>query len=112
MLIAAAVAGSMLAALSPPAWSEPAAASPHVTIFSAGEITPDRYTAVRHLWVEGWRSAFHVPEYAQSGDAISAIVAAAGKSGADGIVDLYCLDTDLAAEKSSYLCYALAVRVK
>lgn len=82
-------------------------------VYAPGEITPDRYTVVRRLWVDGARSAFDVPRYPHSGEAIGAIVNAAARAGANGVVNLYCLnERGAAANRDAFLCYALAIKAR
>ncbi len=56
-----------------------------IKVYAGGEITPDRYTVVKHLWTEDFSSAFYVPTYPNSAEGISALVAAArGRRQRDG----------------------------
>jgi uncharacterized protein YbjQ (UPF0145 family) len=103
-------AAGIIFAASSGAWGQTGAP---LIVYAAGEITPDRYTVVRRLWVDGWRSAFEIPRYSQSGAAIGAIVSAAARSGADGVVNLHCVnDRRGTAGQDAFLCYALAIKRK
>jgi hypothetical protein len=99
-LLALLAAGTALAA-------EPAP----VRVFDAGELTLDRYTVVKRLWTGTWRASFWVPEYGDAAAAISAITEEARSLGADGVVNLHCLN-DAGGWSAGYLCYALAIKLK
>lgn len=102
--------GILLGAWAAGAWAQN---TPPLKVYAAGEITPDRYTVVRRIWVDSLRSVIEIPRYSQSGEAIGAIVGAATRAGADGLVNLYCLnDRAASAENDAFLCYALAIKVR
>ncbi|MGH9577361.1 MAG: hypothetical protein ACRD3R_07980, partial [Terriglobales bacterium] len=44
-----------------------------VKIFDATELPLDRYTVVKRIWTQSWRSAFWVPTYDQAADAIASL---------------------------------------
>src|SRR5512146_477034 len=78
-----------------------------------GELTPDRYTVIKRLWVESWRSAFWIPTYDDRQAAIAALYAEAGRLGADGIVHLSCFqDRGAWSGRDSFFCYGNAVKLK
>ena len=84
-----------------------------VRVYAGGEITPDRYTVLKHLWTEDFRSAFYVPTYPSPSEGISALVAAARSAGANGMVNVSCLDVEKGrSDKSAFLCYGVAVKAK
>ena len=89
-------------------------ARPEVHIYEAGALTPDRYTVVKRLSVESWQSAFWVPTYEESGDAITAVEKEAAAAGANGIINLNCLNArgGWFSGKDAYYCYGNAIRVK
>jgi hypothetical protein len=89
----------------------PAAQAP-LRVFDATELTPDRYTVIKRIWVESWRSAFWVPAHADSAGAIAALSAEAARVGADAVTDLVCLNDDRAFFDRGYFCYGLAVKLK
>ena len=83
-------------------------------VFLPGELTLDRYTVVQRLWVEPWRSAVSIPTQEDRTAAISELLAEAGKFGADGVVNLFCLkDRPMSPSgKNSFFCYGNAVKLK
>ena len=101
-LAAAAVAGGA---------QEPLRQAPLPT-FDATQLTPDRYTIVRRLWVDSWRTAFDVPTHAESSAAIAQLSDEAVKAGADALTNVVCLNDERAWFKGGYFCYALAVKLK
>jgi len=82
-----------------------------VRVFDAGELTLARYTVVERLWTGTPRASLWIPEYDDAAAAIAALTAKARDLGADGIVNLHCLN-DGGAWGASYLCYALAIKLK
>lgn len=96
------------------ACAQGAAESKQPRIFLPGELTLDRYTVVQRLWVEPWRSAVSIPTHEDRNTAITELLAAAGKLGADGIVNLICLNDRGGSQsgKNSFFCYGNAVKIK
>ena len=82
-----------------------------VRVFDAGEITFDRYTVIKRLWTGTWRASFRIPSYGDSGAAIFALTSEAGNLGADGVVNLHCLN-DNGDWGGGYTCYGLAIKLK
>lgn len=82
-----------------------------VKVFDATQLTLDRYTVVTRVWTQSWRSAFWVPEYGTADDAIEALTSKAESAGADGLINLHCLN-DTEGWGSGYICYGLAIKLK
>jgi hypothetical protein len=85
-----------------------------VRIYEAGVLAPYRYTVIKHLWAESWRSAFWVPTHEESGDAIAALQDEAASLGANGIVNLNCLNErgGWFSSRDAYFCYGNAIKLK
>jgi hypothetical protein len=82
-------------------------------VFEAGELTWDRYTLVKRIWVESWRTAFWLPLHDNAADAITALHAEAASLGADGIVNLSCFnDRGSGTGSNSFFCYGSAIKLK
>ena len=93
------------------AGSAPGADAARVKVFDATELSLDRYTVVKRIWVQSWRSAFWLPNYDQAADAIAALTSKAADEGANGVINLHCLnDTD--GWGGGYFCYGLAIKLK
>ena len=88
--------------------AEPAAP---LRVFDAGELTLDRYTVVKRLWTGALRASFWIPSYDDVGTAISALTSEARSLGADGVVNLHCLN-DSGGWGGGYICYGLAIKLK
>lgn len=89
-----------------------AAAEPApIRVFDAGELALDRYTVIKRLWTGTLRASFRIPEYSDAGTAIAALTSEAGNLGADGVVDLHCLN-DRGGWGAGYICYGLAIKLK
>ncbi len=90
---------------------EPVRSAP-LRVFDATELTPDRYTVIKRIWVENWRSAFWIPAHNDSSAGIAALTAEAARAGADAVTHLICLNDQGAWLNRGYLCYGLAVKLK
>ena len=105
---AAAVLACTLCVAASPA---PAADAAQVKVFDATQLTLDRYTVLKRIWTQSWRSAFWVPEYDEVADAIAALTSKAADEGADAVINLHCL-FDPGGLSSGYFCYGLAIKLK
>ena len=106
--VAAAVLGCVLCVAVEAARAADAAP---VRVFDAGELTLARYTVVKRIWTQTWRSAFWVSTYGDAADAIAALTSKAADTGADGVVNLHCLN-DTGGWGGGYFCYGLAIKLK
>ena len=89
------------------------AAPGDIKIYEPGILTRDRYQIVTRLWVESWRSAFHVPGHPDQAAAIAELKAEAARLGANALTNVACLVDDSPLWGSGpHFCYALAVKVK
>jgi hypothetical protein len=77
-----------------------------VRVFDAGELTPDRYTVIERIWTGTLRTLFWLPSHDDAGAAVAALTDKAASLGADGVVNLHCLND------GGYYCYGLAVKLK
>ena len=93
------------------AGSAPGADAARVKVFDATELSLDRYTVVKRIWVQSWRSAFWLPNYDQAADAIAALTSKAADEGANGVINLHCLN-DTGGLGGGYFCYGLAIKLK
>ena len=82
-----------------------------VRVFDASELTLARYTVLKRLWTGTWRSAFGVPAHDDAGAAITALTMEAASLGADGVINLHCLN-DSGGWSAGYYCYGLAIKLK
>jgi len=90
-----------------------AQASNPVPIYDSTQIPFDRYTVVKRIWVQDWRSAFWIPGERDEAAAQRALLSEAARVNADGVINLKCLDqTDNIFKRSGYYCYGNAIRLK
>ncbi len=82
-----------------------------IRIFDTGELTLDRYTVVERLWTGTWRASFWVPNHDDPSSAIAALTSKAAGLGADGVVNLHCVN-DAGGWGGGYYCYGLAIKFK
>jgi hypothetical protein len=85
-------------------------------IYAFGEIPMGRYEVVGRPWTDSWRSAFWVPTFPSQEQAIAALQAEAVRHGADGLLNVNCLDqghrTLSSNGEPAFLCYGIAIRVR
>ena len=83
-----------------------------VTVYDATQIPFDRYTIIKRLGVGGLQSAFWISGYGDPARARQALVNEAARLGADGVVNLLCLDrTDSLLARAGHYCYGNAIRI-
>jgi len=85
-------------------------------IYALGEIGVSRYEVVGRPWADSWRSAFWVPTFPSQEQAIAALQTEAARRGADGLLNVNCLDQGRWSWSSktepAFLCYGIAIRVR
>ncbi|HSC96649.1 MAG TPA: hypothetical protein VLC73_16940 [Burkholderiales bacterium] len=91
--------------------SAPAADKVWVTVYDATELTLDRYTVLKRIWTQTAHAAFWVPTYEDRADAITELTSRAAEEGADGVINLHCLN-DTGGWGGGYFCYGLAIKLK
>ena len=82
-----------------------------VNVYDATELPLHRYTVVKRIWTQTWHSAFWVSTYDSASEAIAALTSKAADEGANGVINLHCLN-DTSGWSSSYFCYGLAIKLK
>ncbi len=97
--------------LTAPVCAQDAAAVAPIRVYAPGEISPDRYRVLQRLWVDSWRSAFRVPSYDDPAAAFQALVDAANRVGADGLVNVQCLSGGMLLDGAAHFCYGNAIRL-
>ena len=92
------------------------ARSNDLKIYAPGELSVSRYEVVGRLWIDSWRTAFWLPTFTSAEQAMDALKTEAAGRGADGLVNVLCLDQGHWAWSSdkepAYLCYGTAIRVR
>jgi hypothetical protein len=87
-----------------------------VTIYTLGDPRVIRYDVVSRPWADTWRSAFWSPTYPSEAEAIGALKAEAARRGADGLVNVICLDQRRpklgASTDPAILCDGIAIRTR
>ena len=85
-------------------------------IYASGEINMSRYEVVGRPWVDSWRSAFWLPTFPSQQEAISALRTEAASRGADGLLNVICLEQGhwkwSSSTEPAFLCYGTAIRVR
>jgi len=85
-------------------------------IYDLGEISMSRYEVVGRPWADSWRSAFWVPTFPSQEQAIAALQTEAASRGANGLLNVNCLDQGSWSWSSkaepAFLCYGIAIRTQ
>lgn len=82
-----------------------------VQVYRSMQLTPTRYTVVKRIWVDGLRSNFTYPSFDSEQAGIDAMRHQAARFGANGILNVICLDPSGGKSKGGLLCYGDAIRV-
>jgi len=86
-----------------------------VKVYTTAELNDNPYEVVGRLWVDSWRTAFRAPVYATQDEAVASLRAEAARRGANGLLNVYCLDQSGSAwfqsAQPKFQCYAVVIRV-
>jgi hypothetical protein len=84
-----------------------------VRVYDSTELALERYTVIKRVPVQGWKSAFWVGGHADAAAARQSVVDEAARVGADGVINLKCYSqTDLLIKYDGYYCYGNAIKLK
>lgn len=87
-----------------------------IRVYKPPELSGTVYESVGHVWVSSWRTAFYPPTYPSDDEAVRSLRAEAARLGANGLVNIVCLDQNVPAKSGNsapaILCYANAIRVR
>ena len=87
-----------------------------VKIYGSDKLAASQYEVVGRPWVDSWRAAFWLPTYPTEAEAIASLQAEAARRGADGLINVMCVDQGRSKWSSSpgpaVLCYGNAIRVR
>jgi hypothetical protein len=87
-----------------------------VKVYETGKLDASQYEVVRRVWVDSWRSAFRLPTYPSEAEGIASLQTEAARLGADGLINVICIDQGHSQWSSSQgpavLCYGNAIRVR
>ena len=115
-LVSALVAGAACGLFTGVAQGGVETRTPDLRIYTGGEIAMSGYDVVGRPWVDSWRAAFWLPTFPSREEAIDALKAEAARRGADGLVNVICLDQGHWNRSSNtepaFLCYGTAIRVR
>jgi hypothetical protein len=85
-------------------------------IYALGEISMSRYEVVGRPWADSWRSALWVPTFPSQEQAIAALQTEAASRGANGLLNVNCLDRGgwswSSKTEPAFLCYGIAIRTQ
>lgn len=87
-----------------------------IKVYNSDQLPPNRYEVVSRIWVNSWRTAFSPPTYPSQDEAIASLQNEAARVGADGLINVICLDQSRSrwfmSAEPAVLCYGNAIRVR
>ena len=87
-----------------------------VKVYQPADLAPSQYEIVRQIWVDSWSTAIWMPTYPSEAEGIASMQVEAGRVGADGLINFYCVDLAQSNRSSgsgaAFLCYGSAIRVR
>jgi uncharacterized protein YbjQ (UPF0145 family) len=85
---------------------------PAVPVYDSTQVALDRYTVIRRLGVQGWQSGYSIPSHRDATSAAEALLEEAARLGADGLVNLYCVNRSDRLRGEGHYCYGSAIKLK
>jgi hypothetical protein len=86
-----------------------------VQVYAVNPYVGRPYEAIGPLWAGSWRSAFRLPTYPTTDEAIAALQTEATRLNADALINVSCLDqgrsTWFKSTEPGFLCYGVAIRL-
>ena len=83
-------------------------------IYTFGEVNMSGYEVVGRPWIDSWRSAYSAPTFPSQEQAIAALRTEAARRGADGLLNVSCLDQGRwkwsSNTEPAFLCFGIAIR--
>ncbi len=85
-------------------------------IYTTNQLVRNQYEVVRYLPVDSWRTAFPLPTTSSEAEGIASLQAEAARSGANGLVNVVCIDQGHFmwswSREPAFLCYGEAIRTR
>ena len=107
-----AVAVYLLSACAGIAQSDVEKRAPGIKIYTLADPNTSQYEVVSRPWVDSWRSALRVPTYPSEEQAIAALQTEAARQGADGLMNVICLNQGHPNSAPAILCYGIGIRLR
>jgi len=83
-----------------------------VRVYATPDLLQSQYTLVEHVWIDSWRSNITYPSFGSDSVGIDAMKRVASDAGANGLINVICLDGRAKPSQSPLLyCYGDAIRV-
>lgn len=113
----AAVALLLLAGCASTPSAEMAKRAAEVKVYEMDQTYGSPHEVVRRLWVGSSQAALQLPTYPTKDAAVAALRMEAASLGADGLVNVYCLDQGSStwwakSSEPAILCHGVAVRLR
>ena len=104
---------SVAGCASKPVTSSKARVSPsEIKVYQTTDLLESQYTLVEYVWISSWHSNLTYPSFKSEADGIDAMKRVASDAGANGLINVICLDArSKASEKLELYCYGDAIRV-
>jgi predicted small lipoprotein YifL len=83
-----------------------------IKVYATTDLLQSQYALVDYVWITTWRSAFTYPSFKSEADGLDAMKRAASDVGANGLINVICIDTrSKPSQKADLNCYGDAIRV-
>ena len=84
-----------------------------VPVYDSTQVALARYTVIKRVGVDDWRSSIRIRGHQDLVSAQQAVIGEAARAGADGVINLTCFDqTDRIFNPAGYFCYGNAIRLR
>ncbi len=87
-----------------------------VKVYGSERLPAGQYEVVSRLWMDSWRAAFWLPTYPSEAEGITSLQTEAGRLGANGLINVVCLDQGHSkwswSDGPAFLCYGSAIHVR
>lgn len=106
------VAVCLLSACASIAQSDVEKRAPEIKIYQMDDANTNPHEVVSRPWVDSWRAVFWVPTYPSEEQAVAALQTEAARQGADGLMNVICLDHARPNTEPAILCYGIGIRLR
>jgi hypothetical protein len=83
-----------------------------VKVYQTPDLLASQYTLVEYVWISSWHSNLTYPSFKSEAGGIDAMKRVASDAGANGLINVICLDArSKASQRLELYCYGDAIRV-
>lgn len=107
-----AVAAGLLSACATTAQGDVEKRASEMKMYRLGDASVGPYEVVSRPWVDSTRSALRLPTFPTEEQAIAALRTEAARRGADGLLNVTCLDQNRPGAEPAFLCYGIGIKLQ